>query len=160
MVDLSIDNFLESFNISHVEHDTYYIITDARVINIMKRYNLYKPNATHYPKIPYEYIYNIKSVREHFLKGLVECCNEEIPIIDKQLKDDIVFIAHSLGHLSRTRFKDNTWFVTISFSHKDSVVYDLKNDFKVAETPYQEALCVGVVGSPTPAIFLSDFTVI
>lgn len=153
-----IQAFLDKFNVQHTDHDDCVIITDKRILHYMKLYNL--TSSSSYPKIPTPFMYNVRPVREKFLAGFIDNnITDQILIVDEQLKDDILFIAHSLGHLTITKYKDKMWYVTITYTNNEIDLNPCNNDFKVAKIPYQDALCVGLVGGPmSSAIYLSDFT--
>ena len=154
-----IQSFLEKFNIKHIEYEDYVVITDARILKHLEKYGLLL-NTDEPPVIPSVYKYNVKIIRAKFLQGFIDSSEKsEIAIGNKALKDDILFIAHSLGLLTATKYKNKIWYITVIYNDAEMTV-ERKNDFKIAKIPNMDALCVGIIGSTSPAIFLADFTVI
>jgi hypothetical protein len=154
-----IQSFLEKFNIKHIECDDYVVITDARLLKYMEKYG-FLFDTDEAPVIPNVYKYNMKSIRAKFLQGFIDSTDTtEVAIGNKTLKDDILFIAHSLGLLTATKYKNKMWYVTVIYNDAEMTV-ERKNDFKIAKIPNMDALCVGIIGTTSPAIFLADFTVI
>ena len=154
-----IQSFLEKFNIKHIEYEDYVVITDARILKHLEKFGLLL-NTDDIPVIPSAYKYNVKAIRAKFLQGFIDSSETtEIAIENKALKDDILFIAHSLGLLTVSKYKNKIWYVKVIYNDAEMTV-ERKNDFKIAKIPNMDALCVGIVGSTSPAIFLADFTVI
>ena len=154
-----IQSFLEKFNIKHIEYENYAVITDARLLKYMEKYG-FLFDTDEAPVIPTVYKYNAKSIRAKFLQGFLDSSETtEVAIENKTLKDDILFIAHSLGLLTTTKYKNKVWYITVIYNDAEMTV-ERKNDFKIAKIPNMDALCVGIVGTTSPAIFLADFTVI
>ena len=159
---LFIQSFLDKFKIQHTDYEDYVIITDKRLLQHMKAHNLlFTSPSSSPPKVPTKYIFNNRSIREKFLAGFIDNnITDEIQIFDENLKNDIVYIAHSLGHLTATKHKNKVWYVTI-MHRTDNEIQVHRNDFKMAKVPYNDVLCLGLIGgSMPPAFFLSDFTVL
>ena len=161
MIIFYLHTFIDKFNIQYTEYDDYVIITDPRILTQMNKYNLLDSWASSAPVIPMTYKYNMKGIRAKFLEGFIDnsTTDTEIAIENKTLKDDIVFIAHSLGLLTTSRYKDKIWYVTV-INNTTDLITQHKNDFRIAKIPNSDALRIGIVGTMSPAILLGDFTVI
>ena len=144
-----IVNFIDKFNLEHIDSDDYIDITDKRLVVQFHKYDLFNT-----PTIPNPYKYNKSSIRSRLLAGFMDNNEPEIEIRTKRLKDDFCFLVHSMGMLTHTRRKDDKWFVTVFFN--SSVI----NDFKVAKLEGQtKSLCLQITGM-APGILLPDFTMI
>lgn len=149
---LFLISFVEKFDLEYEDMEDDIIITDNRVVSHFEKYGLFED----YSMIPDFIKYNNVITRQRFLAGFIDNNNTpEITITNKQMKDDICYIAHSLGLLTSTKTRNKIWYITILYNNSQIIT----NDFKVAKIPNDDCICLEITGT-SPGILLADFTVI
>ena len=149
---LFLMSFLNKFDLEYEDMEDDIIITDNRVVSQFENYGLFED----YSMIPDFIKYNNVITRQRFLAGFIDNNNTpEITITNKQMKDDICYIAHSIGLLTSTKTSHKIWYTTILYNNSQIIT----NDFKVAKIPNDDCICLEITGT-SPGILLADFTVI
>lgn len=147
-------NFIEKFNLKYEESDDFILFTDHRLIKQFEKYDLFAN-----PRIPNEYKYNNLNTRHRLIRGFLDN-NDQYTIVlpNKNLKEDVCFVAHSLGYLTQSK-RNNDQYIVQVFYNSNSTILQQINDFKVAEFHDDSCLCIELTGSSI-GILLPDFTVI
>lgn len=146
-------NFINRFNISHINYGECIVINDVRIIEQFRKYNLFEN-----PRIPDEFKFNSRNNRMKLFNGFSDYAdNGNVTIFSENVMNDFCFLAHSLGFLTESRvIMKNLYLIT--YVYKNLVI--VKNDFKVASVHDNESVCILLSPSNEIGILLSDFTVI
>jgi hypothetical protein len=148
-----IMHFIEKFSLQHEGNEEHITLVDSRLITQFEKYDLIA-----HPRIPDEYKYNSANIRSRLLTGVMDFSHEttnQIELLTKQQATDFCFLIHSLGYLSLTKKKNQSYFVSVIYNNTSQI-----NDFKVAKIDDDNGICMRLSGSTPTGIFLNDFTVI
>lgn len=148
-----IVHFIEKFSLQHESNEEHITLIDNRLITQFEKYDLFAR-----PRIPDEYKYNSANIRSRLLTGVLDFSQEttnQIELHTKQQAMDFCFLIHSLGYLSLTKKKNQSYFVSVIYNNTSQI-----NDFKVAKIDDDNSICMRLSGNTPTGIFLSDFTVI